>query len=63
MTFRADIIKAQEKYKGFTIEKSKIDGKYFAYNKITGDKIGGSSKTFLGNTLRELKLKIDKHKQ
>jgi hypothetical protein len=63
MTSRADIIKAQEKYKGFIIEKSKIDGKYFAYNKITGDRKNGSSKTFLGNTLKELKLEIDKHKQ
>jgi len=45
-------------YLGFTIRKSKVDGKYYAFNKITGNRKNGSSRTFLDNTLRGIKQKI-----
>lgn len=50
------------KYRGFTIKKSKIDNKYYAYNQITGNKKNGSSRTFLDNTLKGIKKKINELK-
>ena len=42
----------------YIIKKSKIDGKYYAYCKKTGDKIGGSSRTFVSKTLKGIKKQI-----
>ena len=43
----------------YTIKKSKIDGKYYAYCKKTGDLENGSSRTFISNSLKELKKQIE----
>jgi bacterioferritin (cytochrome b1) len=50
-------------YLGFTIRKSKVDKKYYAFNNITGNKKNGSSKTFLANSLNEIREMIEKFKE
>ena len=43
---------------GYIIKQSKVDSKWFAYCKKTGDMKSGSSRTFIADTLEELKEKI-----
>ena len=48
----------EEKYLGFIIRKSEVDNMYYAYNPKTGDRKGGSSKTYLDKSIDNIKKRI-----
>jgi hypothetical protein len=48
------------KYKGFTIRYSRVGKDYYAFNKITGNRRNGSSRTFTGKSLSEIKRRINR---
>lgn len=57
---RSVITGGDTQYKGFTIRPTKNKKGFYAYNKKTGDTKGGSSRSFIEKSIKEIKEKIDK---